>query len=299
MASSGWDLVRPEDYPGLFQAADQASTDGQKSYLRALRLQLSLAVLAAASAAFTVRIGDSRTDIAAVITALAFVCALAVDVAVLQRAPGKSWYEGRALAESVKTLSWRYAIAAQPFPRTMPDDEADKLFVDRVSLIQRDLPAVAIQPTTAPAITDRMRRLRHAPLNERREAYLHNRITDQQFWYATKAQYHRRRAGRLQALVLMFEVVGVAGALAKAFGVVDFDLAGIIAATVAALAAWSTARQHSSTATAYVIASHELSVISELLRNQQDEQRWATAASDAEEAISREHTLWRASHAGI
>jgi hypothetical protein len=180
----------------------------------------------------------------------------------------------------------------------MPDDEADQLFLERIRLLQRDLPAVTVLPTTAPPITDRMRELRATPLVERRRAYLQGRVTEQQRWYAGKADYHQRRATLLRALVLTLEVVGVAGALAKAFGVVNFDLAGIVAASVAGLAAWSTARQHATTATAYAVTTHELSVIGELLQYSHDERQWSTAVGDAEEAVSREHTLWRASHGG-
>jgi predicted GIY-YIG superfamily endonuclease len=46
-----------------------------------------------------------------------------------------------------------------------------------------------------------------------------------------------------------------------------------------------------------VVTSHELGVIAELLRQNHGELEWSTAVDDAEDAISREHTLWRASHA--
>ena len=94
--------------------------------------------------------------------------------------------------------------------------------------------------------------------------------------------------------MLCMEVVGIAGALAKAFGVVNFDLAGIVAATVSAFAAWTATRQHGATATAYVLASHELAVIRDLLDRDLDEHQWSAAVADAESAVSREHTMWHA-----
>lgn len=286
------------DYPGLFQGADEASLRSQRSYLVGFGVRLSLAVLAAASAAITVRVGGSNTDAAAIVTALAFVGALAVDVSLFRGRPDRNWYQGRALAESVKTLSWRYAVGGAPFAQSMPADAADRLFLERIQEIRRDLPMVAMLPTTAPPITEQMRRLRAAPRAERQRAYLDGRVMQQLRWYAAKAGYHHKWAMWFRLSLLALEIVGVAGALAKAFGVVNFDLAGIIAATVAALAAWTSARQHDTTATAYAVTTHELSVIGKLLRREHTERAWAVSVSDAEEAMSREHTLWRASHGG-
>jgi hypothetical protein len=298
MATSGeFDFgLGQHDYPGLFQAADRASMRGQRSYLRSLGARLLLAMLAAVSAAFTVRVGGAGIDAAAVVTALAFVAALVLDVSMLRARPGKAWYEGRALAESAKTLTWRYAVGAAPFPVGLAADDADRLFAERIRALQRDLPEVPMPPNRGGVISERMRRLRAAPLAERRRAYLAGRIRDQQRWYADKAEYHRRRAGLFRAVGLLLELVGVVAALAKAVGLVRFDLAGIVAAAVSGVAAWLSAHQHGTTATAYVLATNELSVIGELLGHDLPEAEWAAAVDDAEGAISREHTMWRASH---
>ncbi|GAB3505104.1 DUF4231 domain-containing protein [Amycolatopsis cihanbeyliensis] len=287
-----------DDYPGLFQAADAASGRGQRSYLRASGARLLLAVLAAAAAAFTVRIGSKGIDIAAVVTALAFVGALIVDIAVLRAQPSRTWYQGRALAESAKTLTWRYAVGASPFPLSLTADDADRLFLQRIRALQGDLPQVPMVPNRSGTISDRMRRLREGALDERRSAYLSGRIHDQQRWYADKAEHHRRRASVLRRAGLALELVGVTAALAKAFGAVDIDLAGIVAAAVSGLAAWSSANQYTATATAYAVATNELSVIGDLLTRDMPEPEWSATVADAEEAISREHTMWRASHGG-
>lgn len=289
-------MQHADDYPGLFQSADTASLYGQKFYLRAYGARLLLAVVAAACAAFTVRVGSAGTDIAAVVTAMAFVGILAVDVGVLRGRANKSWYEGRALAESVKTLTWKYAVQGAPFVGTLSAADADRMLIERLMLLRQDISALVLRPTTAPAITARMRQLRSAPFDERRRVYLDDRIREQQRWYAAKSEYHQRRSQLFGTLSLVFEVAGVAGALAKAFNAVNFDLAGIFASAVAGLAAWSSARQHNTGAAAYAVASNELSIVAEVLEQHHAEADWADAVSDAEEAISREHTLWRASH---
>jgi hypothetical protein len=286
--------LEQDEFPGLFQAADLASLHGQRTYLRAVRARLVLSVLAAISAAITFTIGPA--DVAAVGTALFFVGALGVDVLVLRDQPHQTWYQGRALAESTKTLSWRYAVGGAPFPRDLPESDADRLFVDRLTKLRGDLAAVPLLPSAAGAISDRMRALRAADLPDRQRAYLSGRIDDQHTWYADKAHYHRRQAGRYRLLMLLCEFVGVAAALAKAFQVISFDLAGIVAAVVSALAAWTATRQHAATAHAYTVATHDLGLVREQLQHPADETQWAAAVADAEAAISREHSTWRSSH---
>ncbi|MEV0063810.1 DUF4231 domain-containing protein [Nocardia sp. NPDC050718] len=285
-----------EDYPALYQSADSASLRGQFQFLRAHGARLVLAVVAAVFAAFTIRVGSHGIDAAAIVTTVAFVTMLALNVWQLRDRPDQDWYEGRALAESVKTLTWKYMVGGSPFPSGMPAAAADQLLVDRVRRLQRPLRSLNFPPPTGRTISDRMREVRQLPLGQRRAVYNEARVLEQQHWYATKAEYHYRRANQFGFVSLSFEIVGISAALAKALGAVDFDLAGIVAATIAGLAAWSSARQHTTTAVAYSVAAHELSTIRDMLERDHTEQEWSSAVADAEEAISREHTLWRASH---
>lgn len=53
-------------------------------------------------------------------------------------------------------------------------------------------------------------------------------------------------------------------------------------------------KQHESLATAYALASSELRSIADLLHGVEKEEEWAKFIDEAEGAISREHTMWRA-----
>lgn len=81
----------------------------------------------------------------------------------------------------------------------------------------------------------------------------------------------------------------------KAVGWIDVDLLGIFAAAAAAATAWMQAKQHRNLATAYGVTSQELAAIASELEALSDESAWADFVTEAEDAISREHTLWRAS----
>ncbi|HEX3791210.1 MAG TPA: DUF4231 domain-containing protein [Pseudonocardiaceae bacterium] len=290
------DTLALTDLPGLFQAADAASGLGQRTFFRSTSLRLGLAVLAAISGAVSIRVGSRGGDVAAAVTSLAFVGVLVVDVFDLQARPGVGWYEGRALAESVKTLSWRFAVGGAPFPVTLEPGLAERLFLNRLAELLRDLPAVVTAPSLAPAISATMRRLRATELADRQLAYLSGRIADQQKWYADRAVQHARRARQLQIAGLLLEVVGVAAALGEFVHLFSFDLAGIVAAMIAAIAAWAAGKQYGANAAAYSLAGHELAIIHTRLDQPLTEPEWSNQVADAEDAVSREHTTWRASH---
>ncbi|MFD0382931.1 DUF4231 domain-containing protein [Streptomyces stramineus] len=97
----------------VFQAADTASLAGQRSYMTGTKWRLLLAVLAAALAAV-----DMTTAVAAVL--LAFLATVCLEVWMLAERPERAWYDGRALAESTKTLAWRYAVGGEPFSADLP-----------------------------------------------------------------------------------------------------------------------------------------------------------------------------------
>ena len=88
--------------------------------------------------------------------------------------------------------------------------------------------------------------------------------------------------------------VGVVVAALRAATVIDVDLLGVIAAVTVAAVAWLEIRQHTTLAQTYSVAAHELSSIRPLLEKEAVENNWATLVNDAETAISREHTSWRA-----
>jgi hypothetical protein len=210
-------------------------------------------------------------------------------------APEKSWYAGRALAESAKSLAWRYAVAADPFPSSGPNPEA--LLTERLRelvVASSDLTLEA-EPLDGAQITSSMRALRAATLEERQQTYRIHRIQDQRVWYAQKSRRHARRARIFGYLGLASEGLGITLAVLKAALVIDVELVSFIAAAGSGLVAWERSRQDSLLAKAYSIAAHELSLIDGLIGDQADEEDWSAFVNKAEEAISREHRLWQAS----
>jgi len=285
------------NYPGAFTIADSTSVRGQRIHLRLLQVELTFLAVGAGLGAF----GGRRASIAA---SVIFVFAIVVRCYRMTERPDRNWHTGRASAESVKTLSWRYAVGGNPFSVEVPPVDADRLFVDR---IQEVLEQARVLDVTAPPdpeqeqITRWMTATRGAPLAERQAIYRTQRLSDQQRWYATRAAHCVNRNRRWGVAVLALECVGVVLAIVyvdQLFGVKDLSTASLLglAATLGAgAAAWTQARQYGALATAYTIAHQELGAIRSLMLHPLCETEWASFVDSAEGAVSREHTMWRAS----
>ncbi|MFI6458268.1 DUF4231 domain-containing protein [Streptosporangium amethystogenes] len=284
------------DLPSLFRSADSNSTEAQKIFFRVMRLRLIALIVAAVAAVGSWSVSD--VEILAVCASLAFAGALASGIYLTTGQLEKNWYEGRAAAESVKTLMWRYMVGGAPLSKINQNgSETDEILLDRYKEIVRDFPGLYLSPTSGPAsqITHFMRRLRSMPLEERKRSYLRGRIINQLAWYGNRSAYNKSRAVLWAYFLVGAEFAGMSAGIFRAAGILDVDVMGVIAAVAAGGVAWVQAKQHQSLAAAYSVTYHELSIISEGLAKVSSEGQWAIYVASAEDAISREHTLWRAS----
>ncbi|WP_193777711.1 DUF4231 domain-containing protein [Streptomyces sp. BBFR25] len=285
--SQGLQGLEGDDLPVVFRSSDSASLGGQRNYIRGTKIRLALAVAAALCGAL-----DQRAAVVGLV--VVFVLTICVEVWLLAERPEQSWYDGRALAESTKTLAWRFAVGGTPFPVDLPQARAHRRFQRRLGELLREAPVSSLSPLGSIAVTDAMRDLRARPFAERKEAYLHHRIEDQQSWYSAKAASNVRNARRWRLVLIAVEGLGLTAAVLRLLDLFTFDLAGILAAVLGAGSAWLAVRQYETLGRAYTFAATELSVIHERLAHA-DEETWGDEVSDAEDAISREHTMWRAS----
>jgi len=209
--------------------------------------------------------------------------------------PEKAWYDGRATAESAKSLAWEYAVGGGPFcVETCPN--ADDLLLSRLSDLVTKLRdfAVDFQADASEQISAAMQKLRTSSLEDRRNAYLSGRIDDQRTWYVAKARWNERRNHTWLIVSLASQGAGVVGAFLLGAGVINVNALGVLAAVAASAAGWVQAKDHASLSRAYKIAAQELGLARARLVSETDEVTWANLVDDAEQAISREHTLWLA-----
>ena len=287
-------VLSSEDFPALHRSANQHSLNAQHTFLLWFKIRLGGLVVAAIGGAITWTI-HGRPLVGGAVAVVAFAAALAAELVLAIQRPDRIWYEGRAAAESAKTLTWRYMVHGEPFEGSVAD--ADKRFLIELRDILHDLGALALRALSdhEVQISAKMREIRALPFADRRAVYLAQRIQDQEGWYANKAAWNTKRATFWMVTSVALEFLGLSGGAAKAVGLVSVDLLGIFAAAAAAAAAWLQAKQHENLATAYGLTSLELAAVATELDAVTDESTWAQFVAGAEEAISREHTLWRAS----
>lgn len=281
------------DFPEVYVAVDEASLEGQRHFVRSTRIQLVLLVIASAAGSLSWTINQGW-DGTALLAGIAFGVAAVLRLLLLRARPHRAWYDGRAAAESVKTLVWKYSVGGDPF--LIGESGSRPMFQtlarDVVASFDSLGPDIGRLPAAA---TPSMNDTRDLPLSERRTLYARDRIEDQRLWYKRKAESNQWRARVWGVVVLTLQVSGAVGAFLKGFGVVDIDLFGLAGAAVGSAVAWLETKQHHSIARAYKVAAEELTDIHALIDEQQTEQAWSGFVAEAEEAISREHTMWKAS----
>jgi len=121
------------DYPALFKSADEASNRKQKLYLRLVGAEYVLLLIAAIFSLHELASANFY-----LLFALIFIFATALLLTRALTKPEQDWYRCRALAESVKTLTWRYMMRAAPFndapaiqvPRSEFRNQLHRLFDD-------------------------------------------------------------------------------------------------------------------------------------------------------------------------
>ncbi|MCB8044020.1 SLATT domain-containing protein [Microbacterium oxydans] len=136
-------------------------------------------------------------------------------------------------------------------------------------------------------------------MDTRRVTYLRDRTRAQRDWYTDKAKFNRSRAVFWRVSLISAEVVAVVLAAGRVFAGWEIDAAGILAALIGAGAAWLAVKQHSTLRAAYSLTAAELERQMVSVRSASTEDTWAQSVADAEEAISREHTMWLASRGEV
>lgn len=207
------------------------------------------------------------------------------------RNPQRAWYEGRAAAESIKTLAWKYAVRATPFAGE-EQSAATRLEKD-FKAICTDFPSIR-WPEPADPITPAMQALRGASLANRKDAYKSGRIEIELGWYAEKTNHYLRVGRRWSLLAVGVTAAGLTCGFLKALDVISYDGLGAASAIAAGATAWLQMKQFRPLATAYGLTGRDLAAVEKQLERAANEQEWAQRAADAEDAISREHTMWLA-----
>ena len=208
------------------------------------------------------------------------------------------WYQGRALAESVKTLTWRYVTCSEGFGKDMEPNVND-LFIKRlrdlsneIKNLTKDLDSKIL---SEPVITNDMKVARAKSLNERKELYIMERIRGQKKWYSDKATYNRKRYNFWFTAIILWQFFAILSIvyLIKT-PTSNFKLVGVFTTLASATIGWLQLKQHQALTQAYTTAVIELNLVEVAATTVDSEEKLSNFVFESENAISREHTLWLA-----
>lgn len=285
-----------KDYPALFRSADAASNGFQKSFLRLIKLEYGLLILAAILAV-------PNISEATWYAATAFVLLLS-GATLLTRSiwkPEQHWYKARALAESVKTLAWRYAMGAHPFDHATAAENRLELKENFSRLVKLNPESVERLPSDAAAddqVTAEMERLRALPLPERRAYYQEYRVQEQRKWYRDKSAENKKIARRWLIVGVIGYVLAIGLSLAR-IAWPDWELWPIEPLIVAAgsIVGWVQIKKFNELAASYAVTAQEIGMINITLESDASVNSFSDFVNEAEGAFSREHTSWLARQA--
>lgn len=318
-----------EDFPEIFHTADKGAIKSQNRHFLFVAVELSAISIAAIAQVFGQQLATlivnlfgwhagslallGRSYSAAVVTTsvaryafpgvLMFIAFVAYGVRFCSRYHHR-WLGRRALAEATKGLAWRYSMHAMhaDLNATTPLslNEAHQAFHTELGKFEQqghDLRLAPPQPGDV-ELTQKMESLRLAGPIIQSDAYLEDRINDQQRWYATKAIAFEKLTTRLQ---LARGGMYVLGAILIVFSGVGPN--GLAAATTiaGALATWLAGKRYDDLAQSYGAMARELiglrnkapnltSLGQSSSANQQAV--WAAFVDEVETLLDGEHRDW-------
>lgn len=278
-------------YPALFNAADSASNGAQELYLRTIRAEYFVLFLAAVCSMNTFTGAPFHY-----LYACLFVLSAGLLIFRFWRKPEQTWYRCRALAESVKTTTWRYAMRAHPFDDHIEvNDRVD--FAGRLgqilsynSFMGSDLAGLN---TDGEQITNEMTSFRQMSLDDRKQHYVNYRINDQRSWYAKKAKFNKDAQGRWVLISLIVYTLAFALVMGR-LSVPNWDFWPIEPLIVlsTSMIGWIQIKKFGELSSSYTLTAHEIGLIKETYADVSTEQEFSAFVNEAELAFSREHTQW-------
>jgi len=286
--------VEHKDYPSFFKTTDRYSLEGQQTYLKWIKVELIILVIAGVISLFPFD-NEDYGQILAVLSVIAFAAGIGITFHIKNSKFEDDWYIGRALAESIKSLTWKYMTKGEPFIEDLSNEDADKKFIAVLKDMldeNRTFLKVTYQEDDGINITAKMRELRQSSFQDRKNAYINDRVKDQQNWYKSKSTFNKAKASQLFWFIISLQ----AGALIYSLYLIvnpSFFNAVPLATTLAAVfLSWLQVKQHQELSQSYAVAANDINLILSQEPYIDSEEKLEIFIADSENAFSREHTLW-------
>jgi hypothetical protein len=290
--------MKDKDFPNYFCAGDKASIVAQSTYVNYVKWDLIFMVCGATLTIFNYQDENSKTIIY-VISGVLLLIATILSLVIKNKQFEDTWYRGRALAESCKTLTWRYITCSEYFENYLTAHEAKKRFIERITEIKDEFndlnKELSANLIALPIITDEMKLVREFSLDIRKQYYLQHRIDNQINWYKNNADKNKSKYEGWFWAVIIAQILAIIsiGFLIK-FPNCNFNFVGLFSTLSACFFSWLQLKKYQENKEAYTTATSELNLIKQEAEEINSEEAFCKFVLDSENAMSREHTMWLA-----
>lgn len=275
------------DYPVLYTSASVLSGRAQKRFFMFLGTNLLLLVTSISSTELV-----SDASISSLVLLLQLLVSISCAIALAFWKDQQVWYESRALAESIKTMAWRYMMRSDPY-HTKGDDKP--LFIANLTKLLEDNRSLKFEALTGEQITNKMSQVRASDWLHKMQFYLKDRIEDQLQWYKVKSENNSKKSKWWYLFVIFLHIIAICFLVFLIQGSLkQLWVVTIVLATASASMAWLQTKRFQELASSYALTMHDIQMLKALASTITNEQDFSKFVGDSENAFSREHTQWRA-----
>lgn len=269
-------------YPAIFYSADNASAKAKKIYYVINFSNLSILFISTILSLFHNLSSIIALIVSLILTTLVFYIKLE-----------KNWYQGRAVAESIKTRAWKLMMRSDPYDKDTSDEEIEELFLKDIKKIighKKDFfQLIGGKFLDGDQISESMRSIMSSDFEVRKSIYQKCRITEQKKWYSDKSSKNKKAKNTSFVIILILIVVSII-LLVKGVSNITAVLVTLASSTIA----WMQLERYQELTQSYALTATELGLIQTKLKHIDSDEDLSKFVDDAESAISREHTMWLA-----
>ncbi|WP_407357156.1 DUF4231 domain-containing protein [Methanolobus sp. WCC5] len=206
----------------------------------------------------------------------------------------RKWFEFRAVAESIKSLAWQYAVGCGDF---CDESAANKLFLKQIKEIKERCEIIPYPKTISSKgideIKDTMEIITKMEWEEKKETYIKERINDQIAWYTNKSKWNKNHSYISDVCIITLQFIATVACIYLLYNHVNgAPILALIATIITSIIGWSKSKQYAELVEPYLNTARELSEIRQEMELAKEETEFRSLVLNAEQAISREHTMW-------
>ena len=280
------------DYPHLYEITNERSAKNQKYFLNGIRAEYALLIFIAVNSSLSYM---EKYSVNLVLFVLLIMLLLVRNIINFEQ----KWYKYRAVTESIKTTTWKFAMKAEPFNGSEEINDA-KQYIGYIRNIIKDskyaIKTETLKNLEGDTFSICLKSIREMNYEQRRDLYVEQRIEEQRTWYAKKSVFNKRLGRAWAVAILIFYILSLTMTALLAEDLVQAASlpTELITTIISALIGWVQIKKYNELSASYALTAHEIGLVKEQSYYISGEKDFLDFIRDSETAFSREHTQWQA-----